>query len=202
LFLALALCGLLAAPVALANEPEQEEQAVLTLKDVKQRLKENEKFLKEARKQGRAGNAAGMEVALENYSRGMEGLNRALEQGHFNGDVYDREDAFNRVEKATRKHGEVLAELYHRVPDKAKPAIAHAQEVSQRGRVTALENLERARAQRNAETRTTGRPDSAGRPDFGGRPSGVGEAPAGAGVGGAGRPGGGPPSGRPGGGRP
>lgn len=208
LLLALAVCSLLTLP-ALAQEPER-EKAELTLKNVKQRLKENEKFLREARTKGRAGDARGMETALENYSRGMEGLNRALSQGRFHGDAYEQEDAWNRVEKATRKHGEVLTDLYERVPEQARPAIARAMENSQRGRTTALENLERARSERLAvEARGAGRPGTSGRPDVAARagdserpagpPSGVGGGTPG-GIGG-GRPAGGPPAGagRPGG---
>lgn len=207
MLLALTVCSLLSLPV-LAQEPEQ-EKAELTLKDVKQRLKENEKFLKEARTKGRAGDARGMETALENYSRGAEGLDRALSQGQFNGTVWEREEAFDRVERATRKHGEVLADLYNRVPEQARPAISRAQQVSQHGRTTALENLQLARAERaRAEAQGARRPDFAGRPaELGtqgstGRPAGV--PAAGAGSQSAGRPGGGPPSGagRPSGGRP
>jgi hypothetical protein len=203
LLVAVGLCALLALPAWSATDEQDDTTAEMTLKDVKNRLKENERHLKEARKQGRAGDAPGMEIALENYSRGMEGLNRALAEGRFNGSEHQYEEAFERVERATRKHGEVLADLYDRVPEQARPAIARAQEVSQRGRETALENLTQARERRAAERGQAGRPDFPGRPSgAGAQGQGPGGPPAGAG---AGRPGGGPPSGgagRPRGGRP
>jgi hypothetical protein len=183
-------------PAAVFAQQQDTEQRTLTLQDVKDRLKQNQKFLDEARKRGKTGDAAGIEVAVNNFSRSMEGLDRALSHGQFQGSESQRVDAFERVEKATRKNGEVLSGLLNKVPDQAKPAIQHALEVSQRGRTTALAKLPDARAQRDAamarrdqaeQPSMAGRPEGVGRPGDVGRPSGVG------------RPGGGPPSGRPGG---
>lgn len=188
------LGGVLSAPAA-ASVGSQDEQAILTLQDVKDRLKQNERFLNQAKQRGKAGDAPGLQTALENFSRGTEGLDRALEGGRFRGTEAEREEAFDRVERATRKHGEVLTDLQTRVPEQARPAIEHALEVSQRGRQTALTHIEQARARRAASglDRTPGRSDAAGRPSIGpgsqpGRPSGVGGGPS--------RPAG-PPAGKP-----
>jgi len=192
LFLALLVLGV---PPAVSAQEAGEEQAEITLKDVKNRLKDNEKHLNEARKRGRAGDAQGMQVALDNFQRGQSGLERALERRRFSGNLQDREEAWSRVERATRKHGEVLTDLYGRVPEQARPGIARAIENSQKGRETALERLEQARGQRIAAERraNTGRPDATGRPGQSGAPAGVGSGrpggpPAGAGSPGAGRP--------------
>ena len=194
--------GLLAAGLALVLSPasllaqdQAENQPTVTLQQVKDRLKENKKFLDEAKKRGKAGDARGLDVALENFNRGQEGLNRALNRGRFEGDVFDREEAFDRVEKATRKHGEVLADLLNKVPEQARPGIMRAIENSQKGRETALERLSQAREQRlEAQRRGEVRGQSgANRPGFAGpgaqagsagRPGGIGAAggpPAGAG---------------------
>lgn len=210
LTIALAAAALtLAVPPAAWAQEASEEQAEITLKDVKNRLKENEKFLNEARKRGRAGDAQGMQVALDNYQRGQRGLERALERDRFRGNEWEQEDAWSRVERATRKHGEVLTDLYGRVPEQARPGIARAIENSQKGRETALERLEQARGQRIAAERraNAGPPAGVGRPGQAGPPAGIGSGRPGAGGPPAGV-GGGPGAGRPpappkkGGGRP
>lgn len=184
-------------PVIVQAQGENNDQSTVTLNDVKRRLKENERFLSQARTKGKAGDAEGTQVALDNFSRAMQGLDRALSQGRFAGSDADREEAFERVEKATRKHGEVLTGLLDKVPEQARPAIEHAREVSQRGRENAMANLEQARARREAaeQKAAANRQDGAHRPDsIGGRPSG-------AGASGGGRPtgvGGKPPAPRPG----
>ena len=148
LILALALA--VAVPGALLGQEEGEETPSLTLNEFRQRLKENKKYLEEAKKRGNAGDAAGMETALENYERGVEGLDRALSTGRFEGNVYEREKAFYRVQKATQKHGEVLGNLLEsgKIPEQARPHVEHAMQVSQKGHETALANLQQARAQR------------------------------------------------------
>lgn len=205
--LAFALAIVVATPVAMLAQGENEDTATLTLKDVKESLKENKKHLKEAKNRGKAGDAAGMETALGNFERGVEGLDRALDRGRFEGDLYEREEAFNRVENATRKHGEVLADLLEsgKIPEQARAHVEHAMQVSQKGRETALANLQQARAQRRqheaagqglGQSGGFGRPGSAGRPGgIGGAPSGVG-APGGVGGGPAGTPGAGRAGGR------
>jgi len=50
-----------------------------------------------------------------------------------------------RVAEATWRHMEVLGRIYDDVPEQAKPAIARAMEVSQRGHAAALGALERVR---------------------------------------------------------
>jgi len=181
-----------------------QDQPVLTLNEVKNRLKENKKYLDDARKHGKAGDAAGVETAVENYDRSMEGLNRALNSGRFEGDEGALEEAYERVEKATSKHGQVLADLLTKVPEQARPAIERAMVNSQKGRTTALANLERVRNARQErlaaeERQRMGRSGQAGRPGSLGRPEGLGGVPTG--IGGARPVGGGRPGGV-GGGRP
>lgn len=176
-------------PVIVHAQSENNDESTVTLNDVKRRLKENERFLNEARTKGKAGDAKGTQVALDNYSRATQGLDRALSQGRFVGSDADREGAFERVEKATRKHGEVLTGLLDKVPEQARPAIEHAREVSQRGRENAMANLGQARVRREAaeQKAAANRQDGARRPDsVGGRPSSTGAAGGGrpAGVGG------------------
>jgi len=195
--LLLAFSGLLVAPAGLLGQEASDDQAALTLKDVKDRLKQNKKYLEEAKKRGKAGDAPGLEVALTNYNRGIEGLDRAMSQGRFEGDASQHEDALDRVEQATRKHTEVLTDLLGKVPEQARPAIEHAIEVSQKGRTTALQNLEHVRNERMAAERRKAarRPTGLGQPGgFGRGASGSGR-PGGVGGGPGGNPGGGPPAG-------
>jgi len=199
----LALAAVAFLPTALWAQEQGEDQPAVTLQEVKDRLKENKKFLEEARTRGKAGDAPGLQVALDNYNRGMEGLDKALRQDQFEGDEFASVDALERVEKATRKHGEILADLLNKVPEQAKPAIEGAMEVSQRGRTTALAKLANARAQRDAarvrheqagQMGAGNRPATAGPPSGVGQPGGVGGPPSG-----VGQPAkAGPPSGKPG----
>ena len=172
---------------------QDDAQRTMTLQEVKDRLKENKDYLKDAEKKGKAGDAAGVQTALKNYDRNVEGINRAMNGGGFQGSEGQREESFDRVEKATRKHGEVLANLEGKVPEQARPAIQHAMEVSQKGRTTALNNLQQVRTERqNREQAEMRRNEQAGgglgRHDSMGRSGSTGGASNGAGGGmGAGR---------------
>ncbi len=163
-----------------AQEQASQDQRNLTLQDVKDRLKQNEKYIQDASQHGKAGDAKGTQVALDNYSRSMEGLNRAIAQGQFEGDEFARVEALERVEMATRKNGEVLAGLLDKVPEEAKPRVQNAMEVSQTGRTTVLGQLSAARAQRDAAVSRRRQSQQSG--GFGG--------PSAAGSSGGGRPGG------------
>jgi hypothetical protein len=218
--LLLGLSCLLVGPAGLLGKEQKQsqykDQAVLTLKTVKQRLKQNQEDLKEAEKRGKAGNTAGLEQALVSYNYGVEGLNHALSQGQFQGSLSQRQDALDRIEHATRKNTKVLESLLKKVPEQARPAIRHAIDVCQKGHATAQKNLQRVEAQRRqqqaaqrqrqaAQRRMPGmgtpgtfpRPQQPGYPGSGpgtmGGPGGMGQ-PGGVGnPGGMGRPGGGPP---------
>ena len=132
---------------------QDDAKRTMTLQEVKDRLKENKNYLKDAEKKGKAGDAAGIQTALENYDRNMVGINHAMNGGGFQGSEGQREEAFDRVEKATRKHGEVLSGLLGKVPEQARPHIQHAMEVSQKGRDTALANLQQVRGERQQRER-------------------------------------------------
>lgn len=193
--LAAAFALFVMAPVG-AKAQNGDDQASLTLKDVKERLRENRQHLEDAKKRGKAGDAQGLETALTNFERGTEGLNHAMDEGGFQGSEAEREEAFDRVEKASSKHTAVLTDLLNKVPEQARPHIQHAIEVSQKGHDTALANLERVRTQRQ-ERLAAERARQAG--GFG-RQEGLGQPRGDRGPGGIGaRPGGGPPAGNPGG---
>jgi len=185
-------CVLLAGPANTFGQQTSNDQSTLTLKQVKQQLKQNNQYLKEAEKRGKAGDAAGLQTALNNYDRSMEGLNTALGQGRFNGNPSQQQDAYNRVQTATSKHTHVLEGLLSKVPEQARPHIQHAIEVSQKGHDTALAHLQGLRAQQGLGQENQsgfGRSEGAGRPGgIGGGSPGVG----GPGGGGMGHPGGGP----------
>jgi hypothetical protein len=142
---------------------QDDAQRTMSLQEVKDRLKENKAHLEDAKKRGKAGDAAGLDTALQNYDRNMDGINRAMNGGGFQGSEGQREEAFDRVEKATRKHGEVLAGLRDKVPEQARPAIERAMEKSQKGRQTALNNLQQVRTERqNREQAEMRRNEQAG----------------------------------------
>lgn len=163
------------------------DQSTLTLNEVKQRLKENQQYLKDAQKQGKAGDAQGLQTALENYDRNMDGINTALSQGHVSGTPAQQESVYQRVENATSKHTKVLENLLSKVPEQARAHIQHAIDVSQTGHNTALNNLQKLQAQQGMGRGNHpgfggpegGRPEGAGR--LGG---GMGEGNVGGGMGG------------------
>ena len=192
--LTLALAALILIPIFVLAQDQS--QASLSLQDVKNQLKQNKSYLDQASKQGKAGDAAGMQTALDNYDRGINGLNEALShEGGFSGSVSQREDALTRVSDATSKHIKVLQGLLSKVPAQAQGAIRNAITVSQKGHDTATASLQASGAQHQnlggGQSAGSGRPSGAG-PDMGGmgggRPSGIG-APAGMGGGPSGRPG-------------
>lgn len=193
----LALGSLLFAPAAVALQKGTRNQSTLTLKQVKKQLKKNEQYLKEAEKQGKAGDTSGMETALSNYSHGMESLNTALSKGQFQGSPSQLEDAYNRVQTATSKHLHVLNGLLNKVPPQAVPHIQHAIDVSKTGQETALNHLNQLQVQQGmgqANRPDFGNSQGMGRPENVGRPGGVGGFPGGATPAGGpmGHPGGGP----------
>lgn len=129
---------------------------------------------------------------IKDYEKAIGGatdeINRAQVQGR------DVSEALAAVERSTKKHTEVLTDLLGKVPEEARPAIQRAIEVSQHGRNTALDRLER---NQRGEI-PAGRPEGIERPERPERPvipGGI-DGPGGFGGPGGGRPGGGPPGGR------
>lgn len=93
----------------------------------------------------------------------------------------DVSEALEAVERSTKKHTEVLEGLLleeDKIPEQARAAIAHAIEVSKRGRNTALDRLReiqkgdvpRGRPEGVGKPKKPGKPDDAGRPDDAGPP--------------------------------
>ncbi|HUZ45834.1 MAG TPA: hypothetical protein VMW54_04280 [Terriglobia bacterium] len=197
---------LLMGPAIMLGQQTSNNQSTLTLKQVKQQLKQNQQYLKQAEKQGKAGNSAGLQTALNNYDRGMSGLNTALSQGHFNGSLSQQEDAYNRVQKATQKHIDVLNGLLSKVPAQAVPHIQHAIDVSKTGQTTALNHLstlhtQQAQAMGQGNHPGMGQGQGMGRSQGAGSQGGFGHMGGAAPMGGMGASmghGGGPPMGHPG----
>jgi len=196
-------CVLLAGPASTFGQQASNDQSTLTLKQVKQQLKQNQQYLKEAEKRGKAGDTSGLETALTNYDRGTEGLNTALGQGRLEGSPSQQQDAYNRVQTATSKHTQVLENLLGKVPEQARSHIQHAIEVSQKGHDTALAHLQGLQSQQGmgqgnrpgfGQAGGTGRSEGAARSGgFGGGGFPGGASPMGGAGGGAmGHPGGGP----------
>jgi|YelNatPaOPRAMG01_1025707.scaffolds.fasta_scaffold54787_2 hypothetical protein len=164
---------LLVSPTGLQGQQETNDQSTLTLQQVKERLKQNAQYLKEAQQRGKAGDSAGLETALANYDRGIEGLNTALSQGRVEGTPSQQESVYNRVQSATSKHLKVLNSLLSKVPPQAVPHIQHAIEVSQKGQQTALSHLSQLHAQ---QAMAQGNQSGFGRSQGMGRSEGAGHA--------------------------
>ncbi len=199
-------CVLLAGPANTFGQQASNDQATLTLKQVKQRLNQNKNYLKEAKKRGKAGDAAGLQTALNNYDRSMEGLNTALSHGGLQGSPSQQQDAYNRVQTATQKHLNVLQGLLNnpKIPAQGKAGINKAIAASQKGQQTALSHLSQLQAQQamgRANRPGFGQSQGMGRSEGMGRPGGAGgfgasNSPMGAPMGGSmGHPGGGRPMG-------
>lgn len=189
--------AMLVMPAATVAQQSTNDQSTLTLQQVKERLKQNKQYLNQAKKMAKAGDAQGLNTALDNYDRNMAGLNTAISHGGIQGSPSQQQDAYNRVQSATQKHIDVLNGLLSKVPAQAVPHIQHAIDVSQTGQQTALSHLSQLHAQRQAM-------GQANRPSFGqaggmGRSTGMGHAGGFGGnagmAGGMGRMGGGPPAG-------
>lgn len=97
-------------------------------------------------------------------SGAMEEIDKAQAQGR------DVSKALEAVEKATKKHTEVLTDLLGKVPEEAKPAIRHSIDVSKTGRDTALDKLRKIQSGEIP----AGKPEDVGKPERPGRPKGIG----------------------------
>lgn len=152
-------CALLFAPAGAVAQQSEGNPATLTLQQVKQRLKQNKQYIQQAKKGAKAGDAQGLDTAIQNYDRSMQGLNTAISHGGIQGTPSQQQDAYNRVQSATQKHLKVLNGLLSKVPSQAVPHIQHAIDVSQTGQQTALSHLSQLQAQQAA--------GQANRPGFG-----------------------------------
>jgi hypothetical protein len=136
---------------------------------------------------------------IEDYETSLNAAMGEIDRARAQGRGVNR--ALEVVDQHTTKHTEVLTDLLGKVPEEARPAIQHAIGVSQRGRNTALDRLERIRrgeipAGRPQGVGPPGKPEWPERMERPGRPAMPG------GIvrpGGFGGPGGGIPGGPPGG---
>jgi hypothetical protein len=143
-------CALFFAPAGAVAQQASNDQATMTLKQVKEQLKQNKQYIKEAKKSAKAGDTQGLDTAIQNYDHSMEGLNTAISHGGIQGSPSQQQDAYNRVQSATQKHLKTLNGLLDKVPQQAAPHIQHAIDVSQTGQQTALSHLNQLHAQQQA----------------------------------------------------
>lgn len=95
------------------------------------------------------GRTEDLALAVERYDEAIDRVTARIERANDRGLATGNVTA--RVAEATARHLSVLDRVYDRVPDQAKPAIAHAREVSQRGHENALGALARSNGMRAAE---------------------------------------------------
>jgi hypothetical protein len=139
--------SLLIAAISLLTIPatvlaQDQNPASLTLQDVKDRLNQDKTYLEQAQKSGKAGDAVGLQTAVDNYTRSTDGLNKAFSAGQFNGTPEQQQEALSRVSDATSKGTKTLTGLLNKVPAQAQPAIQRAIAESQKGHDTAVANLQ------------------------------------------------------------
>jgi hypothetical protein len=148
LFLTFA-CALILAPAGAVAQNSGSNPATLTLKQVKQQLKQNKQYLKDARKSAKAGDTQAMNTALENYDRSMTGLNTAINHGGIQGTPSQQQDAYNRVKSATQKHINVLQGLLDnpKIPEQGKAGLGKALAASRTGQTMALNHLSQLQSQ-------------------------------------------------------
>jgi hypothetical protein len=154
-------CALLFAPVGAVAQQTDSNPAALTLNGVKDRLKKSQKYIKQAKKSAKANDPQGLNTAIENYNRSMDGLNTAISHGGIQGTPAQQQDAYNRVRSATQKHIDVLNGLMNndKIPDAGKAGISKALTASQTGQQTAESHLSQLQSQQSM--------GQANRPGFG-----------------------------------
>lgn len=94
-------------------------------------------------------------------------------EGEEEAEEEETDEALTRVAEATSRHQEVLAEVYQKVPEQARPGIERAMEASERGGARAAKAREAARGGRpdspgRGPPRGKGPPEDRGRPDSAG----------------------------------
>ena len=148
LFLAFA-CAVLFAPAGAFAQNSGSNPATLTLKQVKQQLKQNKQYIKDAKKSAKARDTQGLDTAIQNYDRSMTGLDTAISHGGIQGTPSQQQDAYNRVKNATQKHISVLNGLLDnpKIPEQGKAGITKALAASQKGQTTALSHLSQLQTQ-------------------------------------------------------
>ena len=65
--------ALLFAPAGAVAQQTDSNPAALTLKVVKDRLKQNQQYIKQAKKSAKANDPQGLNTAIENYDHSMQG---------------------------------------------------------------------------------------------------------------------------------
>ena len=100
--------------------------------------------LAEAKAVAEKGKSELVEKTLERYEMQLQNSIIRAKKAQNKGE--NAEEVMTRVGLATQKHLEVLAEVYEKVPEQAKPAIENAMEVSLKGHEKAVETLKEQNA--------------------------------------------------------
>lgn len=107
-------------------------------------IKMSEKRLAEARALADKGESDLASSTLARYQSQLEKVEQRIDRARSNeGEDVDKglQNAIERVASSTLKHQSVLADVYERVPEEAKPAISRAMEASSAGHENALSNI-------------------------------------------------------------
>lgn len=121
-------------------------------------LELSERRLAEARALAANGQPEEAERAVERYQVQLDRALSKAKQAEANGD--NAEEFLTGVSEATPRHQKVLAEVYQKVPEQARPGIERAMEASRRGGAQAGN----ARRGTSGQSKARGLPDSAGPP--------------------------------------
>lgn len=84
------------------------------------------------------------EEAIERYQKQLEQAIQKAKEAKDKG--MDMDELLEKISERTLKHQEVLADVYEKVPNEAKPAIQRAMEKSIRGHEESLTNISEERA--------------------------------------------------------
>lgn len=102
-----------------------------------------EKRLAEAVALAEKGDSKRADETIGRYEQNLGKSTEHAKRAAAGGDTTASDSALESVARATSKHQVVLAEVYSRVPEQAKPAILHAIEASSKGREHALQAVSR-----------------------------------------------------------
>lgn len=144
-------------------------------------LELSEKRLAEAHALAAQGKPEAAERAVERYQAQLDRALTEAEEAREKGE--DPDEILTQVSEKTLKHQAVLADVYERVPEQARPAIERAMQASKRGHAQAGKARDSSRGRPDspgrANPRGEGPPDSVetGRPDSSGRANPRGQGP-------------------------
>jgi hypothetical protein len=127
------------------GQDQEVERPFFSLKEVKQALREADRWLKEATLDPNDSETSSLEASLSNYCRCLEEVIEAIQDGRLEGSVYKRFDSIQLTIRQTRKYKKALSKLSKRAPAEVPAAIEHAQAVTEHGLIIAEQNSFRLR---------------------------------------------------------